>query len=153
VKRADFSPGTGTSVRPKVFIKTNETTWFDPENCAFCKTLTEDPSTLKNMKGELHDISNGLAMITTVKPESLASYRKAREEMDKLGQEIMDGKTGVQVCNHCESYGNLVMTGAKFDNMKTETGEVTIISSEKPELLDSIREFGRRTREAMASWK
>ncbi len=131
-------------------ISAEETPWFDMENCSFCRHLLTDPHLLDNMTWDQYDIANGLLIVTTVKPEFQASYLKAMTKMEKLGQEMAAGKTDVKVCGHCQFYGKLLMSGAKFEHVSTAMGEIDLITSDKPEVLKMIREYGQRNREEMA---
>ncbi len=129
---------------------TREKLWFDSENCAFCSTLTRDPNLMKNMSLEYRDLTNGLLILATVKPESRASYARAREEMNNIGKEMMQGKN-ITTCGHCETYGKILQAGANYESIATDSGDATIFTTDKPELLGTIRDFARRSREAMTS--
>jgi len=130
-------------------ISAQDKPWFDMENCAFCKCLTEDPHLLENMSWEYHDIDNGLLSITTVTPEFKESYLKAQKEMEKLAMEMSSGNTAVQTCGHCEYFGKLMMAGAHFELVESGVGYIMLITSDKPEVLKMIQEFGRRNREEL----
>ena len=124
--------------------------WFDVKNCDFCKQFGKDPELLKNMIWEYHDISNGLMIITAVKPELKASYLAAQEGMEKVAQEMAQGKQDVKMCEHCRTYGALMMTGVKFEHVPAGVGDIMLITSEKPELLAQIRDFAARCREGQS---
>jgi len=129
-------------------ILAQEKPWIDMENCAFCKCLTEDEHLLENMSWEYHDIDNGLLSITTVTPEFKDSYLKAQKAMEKLAMEMSTGQTGIATCGHCDYFGKLMMAGAHFELVESGVGYIMLITSEKPEILKMIQEFGRRNREA-----
>jgi hypothetical protein len=126
-----------------------EKPWFDMPNCDFCKHLLTDSLFLPNTVWELHDVANGLMIVTIVKPEFKASYQKIQAEMEKAGKEMMEGKP-VKMCGFCEYYGKLMQSGAKIETVKGEWGDVSLITSDKPEVLKMIKEFGQRSREEMA---
>ncbi len=130
-----------------------EKPWLDQKNCTFCKTLLKDPQLLPSMTFEYHDISNGLLHLTVVKPEFHDSYMAAQHEMEKLASEAASGKTDIPMCGSCEYFGKLVMAGAKFEHISTCAGEILLITSDKPEVLDMIRYYGKRTRAEMANWE
>ena len=127
-----------------------EKPWFDNANCSFCQFLTKDPKLMENMTWEHHDISNGLLVVTTVKPEFKKSYLEAMGGMEKLSQEMMAGKQDVKLCGHCEYYGKLMMSGAKFEHIAAKAGDIVLITSDNPDVLKMIREYGQRTRDEMA---
>jgi hypothetical protein len=124
--------------------------WFDMENCSFCKTLTEDPHLMDNITWENYDISNGLLTVTIVKPESKDSYLNAQKGMEKMAMEMAGGKTDVNMCGHCETYGSLMMAGAKFEHIESGAGYISLMTTDNPELLAKIQKFGQRNRDEFA---
>jgi hypothetical protein len=130
-----------------------EKPWLDMKNCAFCKTLLKDPQLVENMTFEHHDISNGLLSLTVVKPEFHDSYMAAEHEMEKLAAEVASGNTDIPMCGSCEYYGKLVMAGAKFEHISTCAGEILLITSDKPEVLEMIRYYAKRSRDELAKWE
>jgi hypothetical protein len=127
-----------------------EKPWFDMQNCDFCKFLVKDSNLLKNMLWEHHDLSNGLLVVTAVKPESKAAYEEAMAGMAKMGEEMAKGKTDVKMCGHCEYFGKLMMSGVKIENIATSVGDITLMTTDNPETLKMICEYGRRNKEELA---
>lgn len=132
-------------------IMAQDKPWFDMENCAFCKCLTEDPHLIKNMSWEYHDITDGLLSITTVAPEFKESYLKAQKAMEKIAMEMSSGKTGIATCGHCDYFGKLMVAGARFEMVESGVGYIMLITTDNPEVLKMIHEFGQRNREEHAS--
>ena len=133
--------------------KTSEAPWFDMENCAFCKHLLKDPKLLENMIWEHHDISNGLLMVTTVKPECQKSYQEAMGAMMDLGQKLEKGEVDmkdIKMCGSCQHWGMLEKTGAKFEHVQGKTADIMLMTSDKPEVVKKIQEYGQRSREELA---
>jgi hypothetical protein len=133
--------------------KAVETPWFDMENCSFCKHLLKDPKLLDNMTWEHLDISNGLLCITTVKPEYKKSYDEAMQAMMDLGQKLEKGEVDwkdIKMCGSCQHWGMLEKMGAKFEHIQGKTADITLITSDNPEVVKKIKEYGRRNREEMA---
>jgi len=130
--------------------KPQEKPWFDMKNCDFCKNLMVDSMLLPNLVWEHHDISNGLMTVTIVKPEYKASYQTAMDAMNKLSQEMAQGKKDVKMCGSCQAYGGLMMAGAKVENVHGDWGDVALITSDKPEVQKMIKDYGQRTRDEMA---
>ena len=131
----------------------SETAWFDMEGCAFCKNLVKDPALMKNMTWEHHDISNGVVAITTVKPESRKAYEEARAAMMDIGNKLETGQLTmdkVPMCGHCQAYGKLMMMGAKMDWVEGSQADVTVITSDKPEIVKEIKAFAQKNRDEMA---
>jgi len=131
-------------------VVAQEKPWFDMPNCDFCRFLIQDTNLMKNMIWEHHDISNGLLTVTAVKPEFKDSYEAAKAGMAALGEEMAKGKTDVKMCGHCEYYGKLMMSGVKMENLVTGVGEINLMTTDNPETLKMICEYGRRNKEEMA---
>jgi len=130
--------------------------WFDMPNCDFCKNLIKDENLLKNMTWEHHEIENGFVTIATVKPESKAAYMETMGAMMQLGNDMETGKVkpeDVKMCNYCKNYGMLMEAGAKFDYVTGDAANVTIVTSDNPEIIKKIKDFGNRTNMEMAKWE
>jgi len=130
-----------------------EALWFDMENCAFCKNLSKDPQLMKNMSWEHHDISNGVATITVVKPEFKKSYLEAQAAMMDVGKKMQSGElkmADVKMCGHCQNYGKLMMMGAKMEHVQGTFADVTLMTSDNPEMVKEIKAFAQRNRDEMA---
>jgi hypothetical protein len=126
------------------------------ENCAFCKHLLKDPKLLDNMTWEHHDISNGLVSITTVKPEFRKSYQEAMAAMEDLGAKLEKGEVDIKdlkLCGSCQFWGMLEQMGAKIEFVKGKMADVVIMTSDNPEVVKKIKEYGQRTREELAKWE
>ncbi len=133
--------------------KAAETPWFDMKNCAFCKHLAKDPKLLDNMIWEHHDVSSGLLSITTVKPEFQKSYQEAMTAMMDLGQKMEEGEVDMKelkLCGSCQQWGVLEEMGVKFEHIKGKTADIMLMTSDKPEVVKKIQEYGQRNREELA---
>ncbi len=130
-----------------------ESAWFDMQGCAFCKNLVKDPALMKNMTWEHYDISNGVVTITTVKPEARKSYIEARTAMMEIGKKLETGQLTmdkVPMCGHCQAYGKLMMMGAKMEWVEGSQADVTMMTSDKPEVVKEIKAFAQKNRDEMA---
>jgi hypothetical protein len=133
--------------------KAVETPWFDMENCAFCKHLLKDPKLLENMTWEYHDVSNGLLSITTVNPECQKSYQEAMGAMMDLGAKLDKGEVDIKdlkMCGSCQHWGMLEEMGAKFEHVQGKGADIMLMTSDKPEVVKKIQEYGQRNREELA---
>jgi hypothetical protein len=122
--------------------------WFDMPNCGFCKHLLTEPGLLENMTWEHHNISNGLVTITTVNDEYKDAYKKANLAMEETAKKMEKGES-VRMCGSCMEYGNLMMAGVKIEHFETMHGHVTIMTSDKPELVAKIQAWGTRNTDEM----
>lgn len=132
------------------FALAGDKPWFDMEKCAFCRTLSQEPHLLENMNMEYHEITNGYLTVTVVKSEFHDSYVRAQKEMQKLAERMAQGEEDIYVCGHCEAYGNLMMSGAQIEHVSTAFGDILLMTSDKPEIVDMIKKFGSRSKEEMA---
>ncbi len=124
--------------------------WIDMENCDFCECLTEDSHLMDHMSWEHHDITNGLLSLTIVDPEYRNSYTKAQKKMEQIAMDLSSGKTGLKMCQHCLTFGKLMMLGAKLESVHTGAGDIILITSDNKEVLKSIQKYGQRCREELA---
>ena len=133
-----------------------DTPWFDMEHCDFCKHMTKDPKLMDNVTWEQHEIANGIMIITTVKPEFKASYKEATDAMMKLAHDLETGKVDMKdltLCGSCQYYGKLEEAGAKIEYIFANPCDITLFTSENPEVVDMIKKYGQRNQEEMAKWE
>jgi len=133
-----------------------ETSWFDMENCVFCRHLTEDPGLLKHMSWEHHDINNGAVTITVVDPEYRDSYMSAQKAMMEEGRKLQSGEvafTEVTMCGHCQNYGRLMMMGVAIEYVQGETAYMILMTSDDPEKVKEIKAYAQHNREETARLK
>jgi hypothetical protein len=132
-------------------LSAGEKPWFDMENCVFCKNLAAEPGLLDNMKWEHYDIEHGALAMTVVAPKYEEAFTKAQKEMQDVAMKMAKGETeGVVTCGHCDTYAMLMMSGAKFENVKTSAGYITLITSDDEEMIKKIHAFAQRNRDEMA---
>lgn len=127
--------------------------WFDMENCAFCKSMVEDPDLLDHVTWENHSIADGMMTITTVEPEYAEALAKANAAMQELGMKMQTGKVNpmeVKMCGHCAAFGQLMMAGVKMESVKGEAAEVTLATSDDPALVDKLHGIVKRNKDEMA---
>ena len=122
--------------------------WFDMDNCDFCKHLMTDPGLMENMTWEHYSISNGLITITTVEDKYMEAYNKANAAMEEMAKKMEKGEE-VKMCGSCMEYGALMQAGVKFEHLKTMHGHVTVMTSDKPELVAKIQAWGKRNMDEM----
>jgi len=130
-----------------------ESGWFDLENCVFCKNMMEDPGLLPHMTWENHKIANGMLQIFTVTPEYAESYAKCMQAMETVGNDMMNGKVNpmeAKMCGSCAAYGQLMMAGAKMENVKGDAADCALMTSEDPAVVAKIHEFCDRNNKEMA---
>ncbi len=105
----------------------SESGWFDFENCAFCKSLAEDPGLLKHTTWENYPIKNGSMTIMTVDPAYAESMAKVDAHMAALGAKIQNGEVNpmsLEMCGRCKSYGMLMMGGVDMERIDGEAARM-----------------------------
>lgn len=130
-----------------------EAPWFDMENCAFCSNLMKDPQLMDHMTSEHHDIANGILTVTTVDPEFKEPYKEAMVAMEKLAGDMEAGKVKMaelKLCGSCQQYGALEMAGAKMEYIFAGPCDIFLMTSDDPEVVKKIQEYGHRNQEEMA---
>jgi len=127
--------------------------WFDFENCVFCKNLIEDPGLLPHCTWENFKIENGAMNIMTIEPAYKESMEKANAAMNRIGMEIQSGKRNPmteKMCGSCQQWGMLMGSGVEMEQVKGEAAEVTLMTSEDPQLVKRLHELVDRNNEEMA---
>lgn len=120
--------------------------WFDMEKCACCKHMGENMDMMMDLQWENHLIKDG-GMMTAVIPEQHKKRWDALcEKMKDVEGELAQGKQ-LPMCNFCQSYGKLMEAGANMEEIKTGFGSVTLITSDKPEVVDMIHKHIKRTQD------
>ena len=130
-----------------------ESGWFDLENCVFCKNMLEDPGLLPHMTWENHKVANGMLQIFTVQPEYKKSYAKCMQAMETVGNDMMNGKVNpmeAKMCGSCAAYGQLMMAGAKMENVQGDAADCALMTSSDPAVVAKIHEFCDRNNKEMA---
>ena len=125
--------------------------WFD-HDCALCKSLMSDEALMKNMAWEQHDISDGIIAVTTVKPDYLAAYRTAHNDMSATTQRLMQGEQ-MELCGSCTAMGKCMMMGAQQEYVETSTGDVWIVTSDNPEVVADLHKWVERNNAEMKKAK
>lgn len=121
--------------------------WFDMENCSMCKNMS--PELMKSMSWEQTDISNGIVCITTVNKGLIDEYRKAHEHMLATSKRLQAGEQ-LPLCGSCTALGMCLMKGPHQEYAETSTGDVWILTSDKPEVAKELQAWAKRNREEMA---
>ena len=122
--------------------------WFDMENCAMCKNLSSQEGLLEAMTWESHPISNGVVAVSTVKSDFLAAYYTAHDGMGKTGEKLMGGEQ-LHLCKSCSALGMCMMQGVSQDYVKTMSGDVWIVTSDKEDVVAMLHDWANKNMEAM----
>jgi hypothetical protein len=118
--------------------------FFDMVNCAFCKHLMDDPNLMPHTAWEHFKTANGMITVTTVEDDALLpAYRAMAAKMEETGK-LMQTGTMLPMCGMCTEMGTLIMSGAKWEQFTTKHGDVSIMTSDNPEVVKGIHALADR---------
>lgn len=118
--------------------------WFDMENCAICKNMAKEKGLMEHVKWEAYLLDNGMMSIAVVPENMRESMDRAHVAMKATAKKLESGES-MNLCGFCQSYGELVMAGAKKQEMKTIGGDVMFITSDNPEIVKKIHAHTEKT--------
>jgi len=130
------------------FSAADEKPWFDMEHCGFCKILTEYEGLLDNMTWDHYEISNGIVTISTVSEDYREAFDEVGTRMKEVGDKVLRGEE-VPLCGMCSAMGQFFSQGVKYEQVKTKNGDFSIMTSDKPEVVEEMKKWTRRTNEEM----
>jgi hypothetical protein len=123
--------------------------WFDMPNCEMCKPMMDQPGLLEHATWEQHNISNGIMSVTTVTPEFMPQFDKARAAMEAVSKRMMAGEE-VHLCPMCQAMGACFAKGLKAETVNTKHGQISIMTSDDPKVVAEIQAWAKRTNDEMA---
>jgi len=126
--------------------------WLDLENCDMCKNMMTDAELFEAMTWETHVLKNGLLEVTTYPAAMEDRFDQLMEKMEKSGARVMAGEK-LEMCGMCRSYGAMMMKGVDMDQIETEGGVVTVISSSDPDVVAMIQKHAQTTIDEYAAWQ
>jgi hypothetical protein len=121
-----------------------DATWFDLANCEVCKNMSGHEEIMQEVKWEAHPIANGMMSITVVPAKHKELMAKAKKGMDATIKKLEAGEK-MNLCGFCQSFGKLKQAGAKFEEINTAGGMVTLITSNDDKVVKMIHEHVKRT--------
>lgn len=123
--------------------------WFDMQNCDMCKNLSKNPEVLNAITWEQANISNGIVCVTTVPDKYIEAYRAAHESMGETSKRLQSGEQ-LHLCGSCTALGACLMKGPHQEYAETSTGDVWILTSDKPEVVQELQAWAQRNKDEMA---
>lgn len=122
--------------------------WFDPAGCTMCQPMAEKPELMMGTKWETHKLDNGVVM-TAVAPEGkVKEYHAVTDKMHSKAPE-----PGDKLCGFCQAFGGLIQAGAKVQEVPTDFGAITIITSDDQATVAKIHKMADRTIEETKKWE
>lgn len=127
-------------------VYAGEKAWFDMENCEFCKPMATQMDMMNNIGWDHYKITNGTMTVTIVPGEHAAGFDKLREHWKTTVERAMKGEE-ITMCGMCAGMGDLMMKGAKTEDVKTNNGFVTLMTSDNAEVVTAIHAWTDKTSE------
>ncbi len=121
-----------------------ESAWFDLDNCAFCKQMSNEEGLIESMSWETHLIENGALTIIVVPESKVEAFERAEKHMHEMGAKIEGGEK-MHLCGFCQSYGMLMMSGAKVEKVDGDAARVTLMTSADSEVVKKIQTHAQKT--------
>lgn len=118
--------------------------WFDPAHCDVCRPMHERPDLMQAMKWESHKVANGMMMTTTIPADKKADFYAVCESMHSHTPQAGD-----QLCGFCVGYGDLLKSGAKMEEVKTDFGMITLVTSDDDATVAKIHAVADRSNAEM----
>jgi hypothetical protein len=122
--------------------------WLDPQNCHFCKPLTETEGLMEHVVWENHKVANGMVSITTYGDEWKDKAKAASAAMQKLWEEYDPAKE-VYMCGMCRAWTKLPMDKIKMENVVFTGGELSLSTSDDPAIVAQLHTIADNTCTAM----
>ena len=121
-----------------------ESSWFDLENCAICKNMSSVKDLMSNIKWENHVIPNGVLSISVIPEKYKEKMETAHEGMEATIERLKSGEA-MELCGFCTSYGALMQAGAESTDLKTIGGDISMLTSDDPAVVEKIQAHGQKT--------
>lgn len=123
-----------------------ESAWLDVMNCDICKAMSAQAGLMESMKWETHVIPTGMMHFTVVPEEMRPKMNAAEDAMKQTIAEIMQGQQK-KCCGYCTGMGQLMAAGAKQTQVRTAGGDVSLVTSEDPAVIERIHAHAKKTKE------
>ena len=111
--------------------KKDEIAWFDMGRCEICKNMVSMKDSMHRLKWDSHMLDNGMITVAVVPADMLEEMVKAEKGVEKTVARLEQGEK-LDMCGFCHSYGKLMMLGAKFEEIKSDGVNISIITSSDP---------------------
>ena len=119
-----------------------ERPWIDMQGCSICKHMGEHMDIMSEVTWETHKTAQGMLSASVVP-------KKHKAKMDQMHEKMMEVASNMEaempLCGFCHSYAELQAAGAKSEEIKTDFGMISLMTSDDPELVKKIHEHADRT--------
>jgi hypothetical protein len=122
-----------------------EKPWFDMQNCPICKSMTAETGLMEHMTWNTYLTATGMMGVCNVDPKYKDAYMRANTKMMAVVKDLEAGKDVGPLCGFCTSYTNLMKAGAKSETFPTASGDIMLLTSTDPAVIDQIHTHAQRT--------
>lgn len=89
-------------------------------------------------------IDNGMLAFTMIPTDKKEAMAKCKKDMKATAEKLKSGEK-MELCGFCNSYGALIQAGAKETEIETGAGVISMLTSDKPEIVKKIQEHAKQT--------
>ena len=132
-------------------ITAEETQWFDL-TCGICKNMAAEEGLMDNLKWETHLIENGSLSVMQIAKGYQEKMERAHKHMTEAGEKLKSGEQ-MHLCGFCQSYGKLMMSGVKTEEIDTAAGHISLMTSEDAAVVKQIQAHAQRTIDEYEKWQ
>lgn len=118
--------------------------WFDMQNCGICKCMGDNMEIMQDITWETHMLPNGIMTISVIPEEHKKTMTKLHDEMMASVKRLEEGEA-MELCGHCMSYGELLSMGVNKQEIESEAGMITLMTSEDPEVVKKIHAHAQKS--------
>ena len=118
--------------------------WLDLQNCSICKHMGDHMDMMEHTTWETHKIANGMLSASVIPKKYRARMDEVHKKMMTVVAQLEDGKE-MPLCGFCTSYGELRSEGAKSEEIETDFGMISMLTSDNPEVVTKIHVHADRT--------
>jgi hypothetical protein len=98
------------------------------------------------MRWESHPIANGVINIAIVPDQYKAAFASAHKNMEASIAKMQSGEP-THLCGFCQSYGKLMMSGAKVEGFDSDIGHIGVVTASDPAVVAMIQAHFKKTTE------
>lgn len=121
--------------------------WFDSAHCDVCKPWDENKSLMMSTKWETHVIKNGMIMISMVPDEYKEDFEKVCTQCEANHKKIAAEGKKASMCGFCAAMDGLAEAGAKTEEVKTDFGKITLITSNDEATAKKIQDVAKKSQD------
>ena len=132
-------------------ITAEETEWFDL-SCGICKNMAAEEGLMDNIKWETHLIENGSLSVMQVAKGYQEKMERAHKQMMESSEKLQRGEK-MHLCGFCQSYGKLMMSGVKTEEIDSAAGHITLMTSDDAAVVKQIKTHAKRTIDEYEKWQ